>query len=157
MKKMGKIAQLSVVVGMAWSLVTPVLAADDYIADYAARVKAADWTKQETVTVTLDEHSFTPSELKFVAGKAYKLELKNIGKKDHYFTAEKFFRAVAWRKAMVNKQAEIKAPFFTAFEPLKNGGQVDLYFVPVTPGSYELICTIEDHKEQGMRGTLTIE
>ncbi len=132
-------------------------ASDDYIRDYAARVKAADWKAMETLTVTLDEHSFDPSQLRFKAGKAYKLQLKNIGKKDHYFTAEKFFRAVAWRKVMVDKQGEMKAPYFTAFEPLKNGGQIDLYFVPVTQGSYEVICTIDDHKQQGMSGTLVIE
>jgi uncharacterized cupredoxin-like copper-binding protein len=95
--------------------------------------------------------------LRFKAGKAYKLQLKNVGKKDHYFTAEKFFRSVAWRKVMVDRQGEIKAPYFTAFEPLKNGGQIDLYFVPVTRGSYEVICTIDDHKQQGMTGTLVIE
>jgi uncharacterized cupredoxin-like copper-binding protein len=134
-----------------------VVASDDYIRDYAERVKAADWNAVETLTVTLDEHSFEPSELRFKAGKAYKLQLKNIGKKDHYFTAEKFFRSVAWRKVMVDRQGEIKAPYFTAFEPLKNGGQVDLYFVPVTQGSYEVICTIDDHKQQGMTGTLVIE
>ena len=58
---------------------------------------------------------------------------------------------------MVNKQAEVKAPYFTAFEPLKNGGQVDLYFVPVTKGTYEVICTIDDHKEKGMLGSVVIE
>jgi uncharacterized cupredoxin-like copper-binding protein len=142
---------------IAACLPTATLASDDYIRDYAERVKAANWNAMETVTVTLDEHSYEPSELRFKAGKAYKLQLKNVGKKDHYFTAEKFFRAVAWRKAMVEKQGEIKAPFFTAFEPLKNGGQIDLYFVPVTKGSYEVICTIEDHKQQGMSGTLIIE
>lgn len=139
------------------ALAAPAVAADDYIVDYAERVKVADWKAMETVTVVLDEHSFTPADLRFVAGKAYKLELKNVGKKDHYYTAEKFFRSVAWRKVMVNGKAEAKAPYFTAFEPLKNGGHIDLYFVPVTKGSYEVICTIEDHKDQGMRGTLTIE
>lgn len=157
LKKNGICAALVLLVGLMGGVSGAAVAADDYIADYASRVKAADWKGMETVTVTLDEHSFTPTDLKFVAGKAYKLELKNVGKKDHYFTAEKFFRSVAWRKVMVNKQAEVKAPYFTAFEPLKNGGQVDLYFVPVTAGTYEVICTIDDHKEQGMRGTLTIE
>lgn len=133
------------------------VAAEDYIRDYAERVKAADWNAMETLTVTLDEHSYEPAELRFKAGRAYKLQLKNVGKKDHYFTAEKFFRAVAWRKAMIDKHGEIKAPYFTAFEPLKNGGQIDLYFVPVTTGSYEVICTIDDHKQQGMSGTLIIE
>lgn len=150
-------AHLAVCSIIAAGFATPLLASDDYIRDAAERVKAADWNTMEVVTVTLDEHSFTPSELRFKAGKAYKLQLKNIGKKDHYFTAEKFFRAVAWRKAMVDKHAEVKAPYFTAFEPLRNGGQIDLYFVPITKASYEVICTIEDHQQQGMSGTLVIE
>ena len=122
-----------------------------------ALVKAADWSKIETVTVVLGEHHFTPTDLKLKAGQAYKLELRNDGEKDHYFTSVEFFKNVAWRKVMVNKQAEIKAPYFLAFEPLKKGGQVDLYFVAVNKGTYQVICTIDDHREKGMEATVVIE
>lgn len=128
-----------------------------YVTDYAARVKAADWKTMKTVTVTLNEHSYEPGELSFKVDQPYKLEIKNIGKKDHYFTAEKFFRNVAWRKAMVNGQAEIKAPYYDAVEVLKGGGQLDLYFIPVNKGKYEVFCTIDDHREKGMEGSITIE
>ena len=134
---------------------TPVSATP--VANADALVKAADWAKMETVTVVLGEHHFTPSDLKLKAGQAYKLELKNEGEKDHYFTAGEFFKNVAWRKVMVNKQAEIKAPYFLAFEPLKKGGQVDLYFIAVNKGTYPVICTIDDHREKGMEGTVVIE
>jgi uncharacterized cupredoxin-like copper-binding protein len=129
----------------------------DYIVNAKEHVDKADWKNQKVVTVTLEEHSFTPQNMTFEVGKAYKLELKNVGEKDHYYTATDFFKAVAWRKAMVNKQAELKAPYFTAVEVLKKGGQLDLYFVPVTKGSYKVICTIDDHREKGMEGTVTIE
>lgn len=132
-------------------------AADDYISNAKEHVDRADWTKTETVTVTMTEHDYAPRDLVFKAGKAYKLELKNAGDKDHYFTAPEFFRNVAWRKAMVNKQAEIKAPYFTAVEVLKKGGQLDLYFVPVNKGKYVVYCTIDDHREKGMEGSLAIE
>lgn len=148
-------AGLALVSGMMLSSLAA--ASDEYVKDYAERVKAGDWKAMETVTVTLDEHNFTPADLTFKVGQTYKLEIRNVGKKDHYYSAEKFFRSVAWRKAMVNKQAEIKAPFFTAVEVLKGGGQLDLYFIPVVEGSYEVICTIDDHKDQGMTGILTIE
>lgn len=142
---------------LALLLSSPSMAADDYIRDQVERVKAADWAGMETITVSIDEHNYTPSDLRFKAGKPYRLQLRNVGKKDHYFTAETFFRAVAWRKAMVEKAAEVKAPYFSAFEILKGGGQVDLYFIPVTRGKYEVHCSIDDHKEQGMHGTLVIE
>jgi uncharacterized cupredoxin-like copper-binding protein len=58
---------------------------------------------------------------------------------------------------MVNKQAEIKAPYFTAVEVLKKGGQLDLYFVAVKSGKYLVYCTIDDHRENGMETFLSIE
>lgn len=132
-------------------------AQDAYIRNAQDYVGKADWNATETVTITMTEHHYEPTDLKLKVGKPYKLELKNKGTKDHYYTAPEFFRGVAWRKAMVNGQAEIKAPYFTAFEVLKNGGQLDLYFVPVSKGSYPVYCTIEDHRQQGMEGSIAIE
>jgi uncharacterized cupredoxin-like copper-binding protein len=130
---------------------------EPYITNAKEYVDKADWKNQEVVTVTFDEHSYSPQDLKLKAGKAYKIELRNVGEKDHYYTAPEFNRAVAWRKVMVNRQAEIKAPYFSAFEVLKKGGQLDLYLVPITKGTYTVICTIDDHRQQGMEGTITIE
>lgn len=135
-----------------------VLAATDYTIERADEiVKNADWKAMETVTVILEEHSYSPMDLKLKAGQPYKIELKNVGEKDHYYTAPEFFRQVAWRKVMVNKQAEIKATYFNAFEVLKKGGQLDLYVVPVTKGRYPVYCTIDDHREKGMDGGIVIE
>lgn len=127
------------------------------VANADAMVKAADWSKAETLTVVMGEHHYTPMDLKLKAGQPYKLELKNTGDKDHYYTAPEFFKNVAWRKAMVNKQAEIKAPYFTAVEVLKKSGQLDLYFVAANKGRYPVFCTIDDHREQGMEGSIVIE
>jgi uncharacterized cupredoxin-like copper-binding protein len=52
---------------------------------------------------------------------------------------------------------EIKAPYFTAIEAYKNGGSVELFFVPVRKGNYEVVCTIDDHKEKGMTGRIIVE
>ncbi len=132
-------------------------AQEDYIRNAKEHVDKVKWDTMETITVTITEHDYAPRDMVFKAGKPYKLELKNAGEKDHYFTAPEFFRNVAWRKAMVNKQAEIKAPYFAAFEILKKGGQIDLYFVPVNKGKFQVYCTIDDHREKGMEGSLTIE
>lgn len=131
--------------------------APNYVTNAADIVKATDWSKMETVTVTIDEHSYAPHKLVFKAGRPYKLQLKNAGEKDHYFTAPEFYKSIATRKAMVNKYAEIKAPYFDAFEILKTSGQIDLYFVPVVKGTYKSYCTIEDHRAKGMEGTIIVE
>lgn len=148
-----------VLAAVAAALAGPVMAATN---EYAVErpdeiVKKADWKAMQTITVSIDEHSYAPENLKLVAGQPYKLELKNVGEKDHYFTAPEFFKNIAWRKAMVNGQAEIKAPYLTAVEILKKGGQLDLYFVPVNKGSYAVYCTIDDHRDKGMEGAITVE
>lgn len=132
-------------------------AAPGYITDGPAIVKAADWDKMQTVTVTIEEHSYEPQQLKLKAGQPYKIVLKNVGEKDHYFTAPDFFRSVAWRKLMVNKNAEVKVDYVVATEVLKKTGQLDLYLVPVKKGSYTVYCTIDDHREKGMEGQIVVE
>jgi uncharacterized cupredoxin-like copper-binding protein len=114
----------------------------------------------ETVTIELKEHEFNPKDLKLKANKPYKLVIKNLGEHDHYYTAAEFFKSgVAWRKAQTPRPSggELKAPYFSAVEAYKNGGSVELFLVPVAKGSYEVICTIDDHKDKGMTGTITVE
>lgn len=129
----------------------------DYVRDSDRIVKEADWGRMITVEIELYDYGYRPRDLRLKAGQPYKLVLKNTGAKDHYYTAPEFFRAVATRKAMVNRFAEIKAPYFTAVEVLKNGGQLDLYVVPVQRGAYRVHCPIDDHEEKGSTGTITIE
>lgn len=140
-------------------LAAPVVSAADYITDAAAIVKAANWDAMETVTIQLEEHSYTPQDLKLKAGQPYKLVIKNIGEKDHYYTAPEFFKSVAWRKVQTPKPngGEIKAPYFSAVEVYKGGAAVEMFFVTVNKGQYEVYCTIDDHKEKGMYGTITVE
>jgi uncharacterized cupredoxin-like copper-binding protein len=120
-------------------------------------VKKADWKTMETVRVTMGEMFYEPDELVFKAGQPYKLELVNVGKKKHYFTARHFYKAIATRKVQSNKDGEIKAPYFLALEIMADGGQLDLYFVPVKKGTYPVYCTIDTHREEGSEGTITIE
>ena len=128
-----------------------------FITNGAELVKKADWTKMEVVTVVMEEHSYAPQHLRLKAGQPYRIELKNQGEKDHYYTAPEFFRSVAWRKLMVNKQAEIKVDYVNATEVLRNKGQLDLYIIPVTRGTFPVYCTIDDHREKGMEGTIIVE
>jgi len=133
----------------------PVMASG-YIANGGDIVKAADWKQMQTVSIELFEHDYSPKELKLKAGVPYKIELKNTGEKDHYYTAPEFFKSVAWRKLMVNKNAEIKVDYVNATEVLKQG-QLDLYIVPVTKGTYTVYCTIDDHRQKGMEGKIIVE
>lgn len=131
--------------------------AGDYVKNYKEIVKNADWKAMQTITVNMSEFEYdTTPGLELVSGQAYKLELKNVGEKKHYFTAPEFFKNVATRKAMVNGQAEIKADYFTAIEVLP-GGQLDLYVVAHNKGEYPVYCTIDDHREEGMEETIVVK
>jgi uncharacterized cupredoxin-like copper-binding protein len=138
---------------------TPVVTAPDYVTNSAEIVKAANWEQMQTVTIELSEHDFEPKHLKLKANQPYRVVIKNTGEADHYYTAEKFFKSVAWRKVMSSRPhgGEIKAPYFSAIEAFKKGGTVELYFVTVVKGSYEVVCTIDDHKDKGMTGSITVE
>jgi uncharacterized cupredoxin-like copper-binding protein len=127
-----------------------------YVRDAADRVKAADWSKMETATVTMTDFAFNPATIVFRQGVPYKLVIENKGTQKHYFTAEGFFRAIATRKLQSNTDGEVKAPYFSAIE-VYPGRTLDLYFIPVTKGSYHLICTIEGHADRGMKGEIRIE
>lgn len=118
-------------------------------------VKDADWKAMQTVSVDIREFEYGPDEVRFKAGQPYKLVLRNAGEKKHYFTAPEFYQAIATRKVEAGK-AEIKAPYFKAFELLP-GGELELFFVAVDKGEYDVYCTIEDHRDQGMEGVLVIE
>jgi uncharacterized cupredoxin-like copper-binding protein len=121
--------------------------------DFAGK-SAADWDNAEVVRIELDEMSFTPNELTFEAGKPYKVELVNVGAVKHEFAAENFFASVAWRKAE-SAESEIKAPFFKEIEVF-TGQTVELFFVPISTGTFDLVCEIEGHLEAGMHGSVAV-
>lgn len=129
----------------------------DYITNASELVKAANWEQMQTITIDLDEYSYSMDPIELKQGVAYKMELKNVGEKKHYFTAPEFFKSIATRKVQSNKDGEIKAPYFLALEMMANGGQLDLYFVPVKSGKYPVYCTVDDHREQGMEGNIIVK
>ena len=128
----------------------------DYVRDASVHVKAADWSKMETVSVYLAEYAFSPSTLVFRKGVPYKLEIMNKGTIKHYFVSEAFFKAIATRKIQSNTDGEIKAPYFSAIE-IFPGRSLDLYFIPVRKGDYDLECTIQGHAEKGMVGLIKVQ
>lgn len=119
------------------------------------KVKAADWSKLQTVIVSLTEYKFIPTQLVFKIDTPYKLILRNDGKEKHYFVSEGFFRAIALRKVQ-SSDGEVKAPYITAIE-VYPGRSMEIYFIPDREGIYDLTCTTEGHAEKGMTGKIRIE
>ena len=122
--------------------------------DLAKALAGADWSKMETVTVTMTEYAFSPSHIVLKEGVPTKLVLKNDGKEAHYFVAEQFFKVIATRKVQ-DSDGEIKAPSFTAVE-VYPGKMMEWFLVPAQKGVYDLLCTVKGHAEHGMKGTIEV-
>jgi len=114
----------------------------------------ADWSKMETVTVTMIDYAFSPSPIILKEGVPTRLVLKNDGKEAHYFVAEQFFKVIATRKVQ-GSDGEIKAPYFTAVE-VYPGKMLEWFFVPAQKGVYDLRCTAKGHVGHGMQGKIEV-
>ncbi len=126
-------------------------------------VGAVNWDERSVIDVQMVEGagnalSFAPNNLVLEAGRPYVLRITNAASNTskHYWSPEgtSFYQAIATRK-MQTADAEYKAPYFDAVE-LLIGGTVEIYFVPVVGGTYDIICTITGHKDRGMTATATI-
>ena len=121
---------------------------------------AVDLSQQEAIeaVVTIEikngAHVFNLSELRFETGKLYKLVLKNPSRTKHYFTALQFSAAI-WTRKVETADAEIKG--MVREIELKPGGEAEWYFVPVQAGTFSVMCTIDDHAEKGIVGTITVD
>lgn len=118
---------------------------------------AADWSKLEDVRIELRDQGFIPDKLRLKAMQPYRLTIVNNGANTHYFNAPEFLHGIAARKAEVKNQAEIKAEYFSQFEIMRRGGEMELYFIPVAKGSYRVHCHLENHAAEGVEGTITVE
>lgn len=141
----GVAAFVTIATGIAYAEAPP---------EYGKALAAADWSKMETVTVTLSEYAFSPSTLVFKQGVPTKLVLRNSGKEAHYFVSEQFFRNVATRKVQ-SSDGEFKAPYFTAIE-VYAGKTAEWFLIPMKKGTFDLLCTVKGHAERGMKGTIEV-
>jgi len=122
--------------------------------DLAKALAGADWSKMETVTITMTEYAFSPFLVVMKEGVPTRLVLKNAGKEAHYFVADQFFHGIATRKIQ-GSDGEIKAPYFTAVE-VYPGKTLEWFLVPAQKGVYEIHCTVKGHAGHGMKGKIEV-
>ena len=125
-----------------------------YVEDARARVAQADWSRAETVPLTLSAFQFDPTNLTFAAGKPYRLVLRNIGDGRHTFVSDGFFKSIAVRQ-LGSSDGVVSNPVLKVVE-LPPKAQKTLEFVPVTPGAYHLECSVFLHETFGMAGQIAI-
>ncbi|WP_042149919.1 cupredoxin domain-containing protein [Paucisalibacillus sp. EB02] len=87
---------------------------------------------ENKIIVELNDDYFNPEEITIPSGKSTKLQLKNIGQKEHTFTVKKLGIDVE----------------------LQPGEEKTITLKPENPGTYELICRY--HVKEGMVGKVVV-
>ena len=109
------------------------------------------------ITVKASDFTYDPVSISIPAGQPVTLMFKNMGKVEHDFAIDKI--------NVTNVEASESAPaqhhqmdhheydlhFFA-----KAGEAATLQFTALEPGTYEIFCSIEGHKEAGMIGELIV-
>lgn len=102
----------------------------------ASSEETGEVMSENEITVEGGEFKFTPSEITVKKGEKVKITFKNTGSFPHDFTIEGM--DVATKRI--------------------NPGESDtVEFTPEEAGEFQFICSVGNHEEQGMVGTLTIE
>lgn len=114
---------------------------------------AADWSRAQTISLTLSDFHFTPDKLELRQGTPYRLHLVNASTSAHTFTSEPFFKAIAVRVAPGTGAETAVLPEGIEVGP---GGQKDLDFLALTPGSYNFECSKFLHPMLGMTGKIVV-
>ncbi|KXF82334.1 cupredoxin domain-containing protein [Enterovibrio coralii] len=102
---------------------------------------------------TPDGYGLSEKQYNIETGKSYVLEIESTGNKECAFEATRFFNNVWVRKIELNG-IEVKANGIYELE-FEREGEVELYFVPIKPGSYSYEC--RGLASKGMHGTISIE
>jgi plastocyanin len=91
-----------------------------------------------TLRITADEYAFDPGKVVVTGGGALTIRLRNAGSLPHDIRVRRGGRDVGGTPS---------------FEP----GGTETAQVSLTPGTYQFLCTVGDHAELGMRGTLEVK
>lgn len=86
-------------------------------------------------------------------GKCYELAIASTGNKEYAVRGADFFRNI-WLRKIEAGGLEIKAHSLYELE-FENEGQAEIFFVPIVPGSYELVA--EGLADKGTKATINVK
>lgn len=98
------------------------------------------------------EFAFHPTVIRLKVGVPIRLQFVNRGQIAHQFESDSLRKAPIW---IVDEKVYVEAPGLDILR-LAPGASARLEFVPRQPHRVEFACTIEGHREAGMRGRLEI-
>ncbi len=109
-----------------------------------------DWSKAQTVTISMSNYAFEPKSLHLKSGQPYRLHFTNTASGGHNFDAKEFFAALTVSTADKAKIEDGKVEV----DPMQ---AVDIDVVPAKAGTYAVTCSHFMHTMMGMKGEAVIE
>jgi uncharacterized cupredoxin-like copper-binding protein len=110
------------------------------------------------ITVEATDFAYNPVSITVPAGQPITLTLNNTGAVEHDFVVDKInvtdVEASDTGPAAHHQMGEM--PDYDLHFYAKAGENAVLKFTPLEPGTYEIFCSIEGHKEAGMIGKLIV-
>jgi uncharacterized cupredoxin-like copper-binding protein len=105
----------------------------------------------QRLSVEVTEFRFRPGTWTVQGGTEITVDLKNVGSVGHTFTVV--------RTGLNVTSASQLAQGDVVFNLLAGTGdqRQGVFLVPEEPGTYQVICAIPGHLEQGMEGTFTVQ
>lgn len=110
------------------------------------------------ITVEMSDFAYSPSSITVPAGEPVTLTLRNIGNIEHDFVVEKID---ATTKVVQDSGSDAHHAHGEEqnydLHVSANAGDTSAIELTVTePGSYQVFCSVEGHKEAGMIGELVV-
>lgn len=117
-------------------------------------------TSQASTEITIEtaDFTYTPLSITVPAGEPATLKLTNTGRVEHDYVIEKInvTDIVASDTGPAQHHQMGHEPEFDLHFFAKAGETATLQFTALEPGTYEVFCSVEGHKEAGMIGQLIV-
>ena len=114
---------------------------------------------QPTTEITMEatDFAYKPLSITIPAGQPVSLMLKNLGKVEHDFVIDKInVTDISASESGPAEHHQMHQPEYDLHFFAKAGETSTLKFTAMEPGTYEIFCSIEGHKEAGMIGKLIV-
>lgn len=115
-------------------------------------VLAACGSSKDSISVTTTDFQFDPNNWSVSAGNEVELTLTNNGSVEHEWVLLKQGTSVT---PPFDEDDEDKVFWEMEAEPGET--KTESFTAPSEPGTYNIVCGITGHLEQGMEGTLTVK
>ena len=102
-----------------------------------------------TITVVMEDFSFTPAEIRVAEGSEVTIEARNVGSSEHSWV-------VLEEGAEIETLGEFDPERVVAEVHAEPGDVESVIFDAPAPGTYQVVCTITGHLATGMEGTLVV-